>query len=34
MNFCGKYELVKITDQVESYAKWMNAIYEGRLKHE
>jgi len=34
MRFCGKYELVKITDQVESYARWMNAIYEGKLKHE
>jgi 5'-3' exonuclease len=34
MKFCGKYELTKILDQVEHYGRWMNAIYEGKLKHE
>jgi 5'-3' exonuclease len=32
MKFCGKYELNKISDQVESYARWMNAAYSGILK--
>lgn len=32
MRFCGKYELNKISDQVETYARWMNAAYSGVLK--
>lgn len=31
MRFCGKYELNKISDQAESYAKWLNAPYKGIL---
>ena len=34
MKFCGKYELVKITEQIEQYAKWMNSVYEGKLHNE
>jgi len=31
MKFCGKYELTKISEQAETYAKWLNAPYEGTL---
>jgi 5'-3' exonuclease len=31
MRFCGKYDLTKISEQVETYAKWLNAPYEGSL---
>jgi 5'-3' exonuclease len=31
MKFVAKYELTKIGDQVEQYAKWMNSIYDGKL---
>ena len=31
MRFCGKYELNKISDQAEAYAKWLNAPYKGKL---
>jgi 5'-3' exonuclease len=31
MRFCGKYELTKISDQAETYAKWLNAPYKGAL---
>ena len=31
MKFCGKYELVKISEQAEAYAKWLNAPYTGYL---
>jgi len=31
MKFCGKYELTRISDQSESYAKWLNSPYKGIL---
>ena len=31
MKFCGKYELTKISEQAEAYAKWLNAPYTGTL---
>jgi 5'-3' exonuclease len=31
MKFCGKYELNKISEQAESYAKWLNSPYNGVL---
>jgi len=31
MKFCGKYELTKIIDQAETYAKWLNSPYKGSL---
>ena len=31
MKFCGKYELTKISDQAEVYAKWLNSPYKGSL---
>ena len=31
MRFCGKYELNRISDQADSYAKWLNTAYEGKL---
>jgi 5'-3' exonuclease len=30
--FCGKYELQKIADNAETYAKWLNSPYVGVLK--
>jgi 5'-3' exonuclease len=32
MKFCGKYELNKISDQADTYARWLNAPYKGNLK--
>jgi 5'-3' exonuclease len=32
MRFCGKYELTKISEQAETYAKWLNAPYRGHIK--
>ena len=32
MKFCGKYELNKISDNAETYAKWLNSPYVGILK--
>ena len=32
MKFCGKYELNKIADNAETYAKWLNSPYVGVLK--
>ena len=32
MRFCGKYELTKISDQAETYAKWLNTPYKGSLR--
>ena len=32
MKFCGKYELNKISDNAETYAKWLNSPYVGVLK--
>ena len=31
MKFCGKYELTKISEQAETYAKWLNSPYQGSL---
>ena len=31
MKFCGKYELTKIAEQAETYSKWLNNIYKGKL---
>jgi 5'-3' exonuclease len=31
MKFCGKYELQKISEQTDSYAKWLNSPYKGKL---
>jgi 5'-3' exonuclease len=31
MRFCGKYELTKISDQADVYAKWLNSSYKGSL---
>jgi hypothetical protein len=31
MRFCGKYELTKISDQAETYAKWLNSPYKGNI---
>jgi len=31
MRFCGKYELTKISEQAETYAKWLNSPYTGKL---
>jgi len=31
MKFCGKYELTKISEQAEAYAKWLNSPYAGCL---
>jgi 5'-3' exonuclease len=32
MKFCGKYELNKISEQADTYAKWLNNAYVGALK--
>ena len=31
MKFCGRYELQKISDNAETYAKWLNSPYVGNL---
>lgn len=31
MKFCGKYELEKISQNAEAYAKWLNAPYQGNI---
>jgi len=31
MKFCGKYELTKISEQAETYSKWLNSPYKGNL---
>jgi 5'-3' exonuclease len=31
MRFCGRYELTKISEQAETYAKWLNNPYIGEL---
>jgi len=33
MRFCGKYELNKVSEQAEAYAKWLNAPYRGKFLH-
>ena len=32
MKFCGKYELTKIGEQADMYARWLNRIYDGHLR--
>lgn len=32
MKFCGKYELNKIADNADTYARWLNSPYQGVLK--
>jgi 5'-3' exonuclease len=31
MKFCGKYELTKISEQGDTYSKWLNSTYKGIL---
>jgi len=31
MKFCGRYELTKISEQAETYSRWLNAPYQGTL---
>ena len=31
MKFCGRYELTKISEHAEAYAKWLNAPYQGNV---
>ena len=31
MRFCGKYELTRVSEQGETYAKWLNTSYNGIL---
>lgn len=31
MKFCGKYELNKISESAEQYARWLNETYKGTL---
>ena len=31
MKFCGKYELEKISQNADTYAKWLNSPYKGTL---
>jgi 5'-3' exonuclease len=31
MRFCGKYNLIKISEQAEIYSKWLNSTYPGNL---
>jgi hypothetical protein len=31
MKFCGKYELNKISESAEQYARWLNQTYKGTL---
>jgi len=31
MKFCGKYELTKISENAETYSKWLNSPYKGTL---
>jgi len=32
MKFAGKYELVKIGEQADTYSKWLNKVYPGKLR--
>ena len=34
LRFCGKYELNKISEQAETYARWLNSEYKGVLCEE
>jgi 5'-3' exonuclease len=31
MKFCGKYELEKISQSADTYAKWLNTPYQGKI---
>ena len=31
MKFCGKYELNKLSESAEQYARWLNETYKGSL---
>ena len=31
MKFCGRYDLVKLSSQADSYAAWLNSPYKGSL---
>jgi hypothetical protein len=31
MQFCGKYELNKCSDNAEQFGQWLNATYQGVL---
>jgi len=31
MKFCGKYELTKISENAETFSKWLNAPYQGNV---
>lgn len=31
LRFCAKYELTKISEQADAYAKWLNNSYQGKL---
>jgi hypothetical protein len=31
MKFCGRHDLQKISEQAETYSKWLNAPYTGNL---
>jgi 5'-3' exonuclease len=31
MKFCGRYDLQKISEQAETYSKWLNSPYVGKL---
>lgn len=31
MKFCGKYDLVKLSENAEAYSRWLNAPYKGKL---
>jgi hypothetical protein len=32
MKFCGKYDLVKLSDYADSVGRWLNSTYQGVLK--
>lgn len=34
MRFCGKYELTKISEQADTFAKWLNSPYKGSLAND
>jgi len=34
MKFCGKYQLVRISEQAEEYSRWLNETYSGALNND
>jgi hypothetical protein len=32
LKFCGKYDLVKLSDHADAMGRWLNATYQGVLK--